>query len=56
MGATGARGHETAEAEHLCKKLAFQVQADLDEYIANNPDFQVGLALAASPDEVRGLY
>lgn len=27
--------------DYLCKKIAVQVQNDLDEYMANNPEFPV---------------
>ena len=29
--------------DYLCKKIAVQVQNDLDEYMANNPEFPVSL-------------
>lgn len=31
--------------DYLCKKIAVQVQNDLDEYMANNPEFPVSSAL-----------
>lgn len=30
--------------EHLSKKIAEQLQSDLDEYLANNPEFPVCLS------------
>ena len=30
--------------DFLCKKIAVQVQNDLDEYMANNPEFPVSSA------------
>lgn len=45
-----AMGGATKVAEpvgdFLCKKIAVQVQNDLDEYMANNPEFPVGLRLS----------
>ncbi|WWD20443.1 hypothetical protein CI109_104919 [Kwoniella shandongensis] len=38
MGATSQRPSEVL-GEHLSKKIAFQVQNDLDEYLTNNPEF-----------------
>ncbi|RXK36602.1 syntaxin-binding protein 1 [Tremella mesenterica] len=38
MGGSGSRAPEPV-GEHLSKKIALQVQADLDEYMTNNPDF-----------------
>lgn len=29
--------------DFLCKKIAVQVQNDLDEYMANNPEFPVSM-------------
>jgi len=29
--------------DYLCKKIAVQVQNDLDEYMVNNPEFPVCL-------------
>jgi hypothetical protein len=31
--------------DYLCKKIAVQVQNDLDEYMVNNPEFPVCLQL-----------
>ena len=36
-----AREHEDAEHTHLCRVLAFMVQADLDDFKKSNPDFGV---------------
>ena len=48
MGAgSSSRSPEQPGAEHLCKKLAFQLQADLDEYITNNPDFPVSSSVSS---------
>lgn len=40
--------------DYLCKKIAVQVQNDLDEYMANNPEFPVSLIIAAM-DETADL-
>jgi syntaxin-binding protein 1 len=32
--------------DYLCKKIAVQVQNDLDEYMVNNPEFPVCLLRA----------
>lgn len=37
------------QGEYLSRKLAMQVQNDLDEYMANNPEFPVSPASPASP-------
>jgi syntaxin-binding protein 1 len=37
------------QGEYLSRKLAMQVQKDLDEYMANNPEFPVSPASPASP-------
>ena len=39
----GAGAQRTAEpvGEYLSRKLAVQLQTDLDEYTASNPDFPV---------------
>ena len=34
--------------DYLCKKIAVQVQNDLDEYMANNPEFPVSLDVQLS--------
>ncbi|KAK8849808.1 hypothetical protein IAR55_005144 [Kwoniella newhampshirensis] len=38
MGASSPRPSEVV-GEHLSKRIAFQVQNDLDEYLTNNPEF-----------------
>lgn len=40
----GGRGPAQPQMEYTSRRLAMQVQADLDEYLANNPDFPVGLS------------
>ncbi|ORX37596.1 Sec1-like protein [Kockovaella imperatae] len=40
MGSSSRGPQSSPEVEHISRKLAFQLQSDLDEYIANNPDFQ----------------
>ncbi|WVQ84830.1 hypothetical protein IAT38_006987 [Cryptococcus sp. DSM 104549] len=38
MGGSSSRSPEVV-GDHLSKKIAFQVQSDLDEYMTNNPEF-----------------
>lgn len=33
--------------DYLCKKIAVQVQNDLDEYMANNPEFPVSTLVSS---------
>jgi syntaxin-binding protein 1 len=39
---SGGKGGEVG-GDGLTKRLAMQIQGDLDEYMANNPEFPVGL-------------
>jgi hypothetical protein len=40
MGGSSANA-PPAQGEYLSRKLAMQVQSDLDEYLTNNPEFPV---------------
>lgn len=43
MGGLSSKTPEVV-GEHLSKKIAEQLQSDLDEYLANNPEFPVCLS------------
>lgn len=44
MGGLSSKAPEVV-GEHLSKKIAEQLQTDLDEYLTNNPEFPVCLTL-----------
>lgn len=46
-GSSSSRAAEPV-GEYLSKKLASRIQADLDEYMVNNPEFPVSRQAASS--------